>query len=58
MEYESEADDVVGFFEKEKRYIDNHSVIAVQGMKIDATSIRVEDGVGKQMVEIYEHRGE
>lgn len=58
VEYESEADDVVGFFEKEKRYIDNHSVIGVQGMKIDAAAIGVKNGVGEQMVQIYEHRGE
>ena len=58
VEYEAEADDVVGLFEKEKCYIDNHRVVGMQRVKIDATSGGVKDGIGEQMVKIYEHRGE
>ena len=58
MEYEAEADDVVGHFEKEKCYINDHRVVGMQRVKIDATSVGFKDGIGEQMVEIYEHRGE
>jgi hypothetical protein len=57
VEYESEADDVVWFFEKKKNDVYDHRVVSVQGVKIDTASIRVEDGIGEEVIKIYEHRG-
>jgi hypothetical protein len=58
VEYESESDDVEWFFEKKKNDVYCHRVVGVQGVKIDTASIRVKDGIGEQMIEIYEHRSE
>jgi len=44
------------FSDKNHEKVNNHGPISMQKMKLNTASVRVENGVGKKMVQIDQHR--
>ncbi len=58
MEQKSYPKNTERFAEKEQKHIHEHGVIRVQRVKLNATSVGLENGAGEQMVEVHQHRGQ
>lgn len=55
MKQEPNTQKVKRFSEKQQGYVNNHGVIAMKRMKIDAAAVCLKNWIGQQVIQINQH---